>query len=133
MGEGGSLHTQVNMQQFKQPAPATVEVTAAPADAESIFVEQPFDLNLTIKNRGAAPLVRCCVLLPCNTEASIIPLGLTEIPVPTLASGASVTLTVQMLPIEQGLREISGITVHDDSTSASYQVGTLLHSSMLTR
>ena len=125
MGEAGSLHTLVNMQQFKQPAPAAVDVTAAPADAASIFVEEPFDLILTIKNRGACAVDRCSVLLPCNTEASVVPLGLTEIPVPTLAPGASLSLTVHMLAIEHGLREISGITVLDGQTFASYQVSAL--------
>ena len=77
-------------------------MTAAPADAASIFVEEPFDLILTIKNIGACAVERCSVLLPCNTETSVIPLGLTEIPVPTLAPGASLSLTVHMLAIEHG-------------------------------
>ena len=122
MGESGSLHTVVNMQQFKQPEPPAVELTLALADAASVFVEQPFDLIVTLKNRGSAPLVNARLLLPCNTEASIIPLGLTELPVPTVAPGGCTLLTVQMLPVEQGLREITGVCVLDDAAGSSYQV-----------
>jgi hypothetical protein len=122
MGESGSLHTVVNMQQFKQPEPFAVDVAAVPADAASIFVEEPFDLIVTVKNRGPAPLARASLLLPCNSEASVIPLGMTEIRVPSLAPGCSTSLTLQMLPVEQGLREIAGICVHDEVTFLNYQV-----------
>ena len=122
MGESGSLHTVVNMQQFKQPEPPAVEVTVAPANAASIFVEQPFDLIVTLKNRGATPLINARLLLPCNTEASVIPLGLTELPIPNVAPGASTLLTVQMLPVEQGLREITGVCVLDNAAAITYQV-----------
>jgi hypothetical protein len=122
MGESGSLHTVVNMQQFKQPEPSAIEVTAAPSNAASIFVEEPFDLIVTVKNKGPAPLVRSSLLLPCNTEASVIPLGMTELQIPEIPAGGSISLTVQMLPVEQGLREISGVCVHDDETFLSYQV-----------
>ena len=122
MGESGSLHTVVNMQQFKQPEPSAIEVTAAPSNAASIFVEEPFDLIVTVKNKGPAPLVRSSLLLPCSTEASVIPLGMTELQIPEIPPGGSISLTVQMLPVEQGLREISGVCVHDDETFLSYQV-----------
>ena len=122
MGDSGSLHTVVNMQQFKQPEPASVELTVVPANAASIFVEEPFELIVTVKNRGAAPLASSSLLLPCNTEASVIPLGPTEIPIPAVGPGASTSLTVQMLPVEQGLREITGVCVQDAVTFAIYQV-----------
>lgn len=126
MGESGSLHTVVNMQQFKQPEPFAVEVAAVPANAASIFVEEPFDLIVTVKNRGPTPLNRASLLLPCNSEASIIPLGMTEIGISSLAPGISTSLTVQMLPVEQGLREIAGICVHDEDTFLSYQMSSAL-------
>jgi hypothetical protein len=122
MGESGSLHTVVNMQQFKQPEPFAVEVAAVPANAASIFVEEPFDLIVTVRNRGPTQLDRASLLLPCNSEASVIPLGMTEIRIPSLDPGSSTSLTVQMLPVEQGLREIAGICVHDEETFLSYQV-----------
>jgi hypothetical protein len=122
MGESGSLHTVVNMQQFKQPEPPVVELVVAPDNAADIFVEEPFDIILTVKNRGASPLVGATLLLSCNTEASIIPLGLTQVPIPVIAAGGSTLLTAQMLPIEQGLREIIGIFVLDSATQKSYQV-----------
>ena len=122
MGESGSLHTVVNMQQFKQPEPAAVELTIVPANAASIFVEEPFELVVTVKNRSASPLASCSLLLPCNTEAAVIALGATEIPIPSLAPGCSTSLTVNMLAVEQGLREVSGICVQDAVTLANYQV-----------
>jgi hypothetical protein len=122
MGDSGSLHTVVNMLQFKQSESASVELTIVPANAASIFVEEPFELIVTVKNRGAAPLASSSLLLPCNTEASVIPLGPTEIPIPAVGPGASASLTVQMLPVEQGLREITGVCVRDAVTFAIYQV-----------
>jgi hypothetical protein len=122
MGESGSLHTVVNMQQFKQPEPAAVELTIVPANAASIFVEEPFELVVTVKNRSSSPLSRCSLLLPCNTEAAVIALGATEIPIQSLAPGCSTSLTVHMLAVEQGLREVSGICVQDAVTFANYQV-----------
>jgi hypothetical protein len=122
MGESGSLHTVVNMQQFKQPEPAAVELTIVPANAASIFVEEPFELVVTVKNRSSSPLSSCNLLLPCNTEAAVIALGATEIPIQSLAPGCSTSLTVHMLAVEQGLREVSGICVQDAVTFANYQV-----------
>ena len=122
MGESGSLHTVVNMQQFKQPEPPAVDLTLALADAASVFVEQPFDLIVTLKNRGSAPLVNARLLLPCNTEASIIPLGLTELPVPTVAPRRLHVANGADAACGAGLREITGVCVLDDAAGSSYQV-----------
>lgn len=121
MGDIGSLHTVVNMLQFKQPDPAAIEFTIVPSDAASIFVEEPFELIVTVKNRGAAALATCSLLLPCNSEASVIAIGATEISIPAVAPGGSCSLVVHMLPVEHGLREVTGFCVHDAATFLSYQ------------